>query len=103
MMRIAYQMAMASPRVNAETIEINEFPALAERYGLQVVPLTIIDSKIAIPGMLDETQLVEQVMKTAQGSAGSPPDKGGPATPAETKPPERVERGKERASGLFIP
>jgi len=103
MMRLAYQMAMSSPRVKAETIEINEFPELAERYGVQVVPLTVIDSRIAVPGMVDEAQLVEQVTKAAQGSAESSPDKGGPATPTETKPSERIARGKERESGLFIP
>jgi len=103
MMRIAYQIAMASPRVKAETIEINEFPELADRYGVQVVPFTVIDSKIAVPGMVHETQFVEHVMKVSQGATETPPDTGGPATPAETKPPERIERGKERASGLLIP
>jgi predicted DsbA family dithiol-disulfide isomerase len=103
MMRIVYQMAMASPRVKAETIEINEFPALAERYGVRVVPLTIIDSKIAVPGMVDEAQFVEQVMKVSQGATETPQDTGGPATPVKMKPPERIERGKERASGLLIP
>jgi glutaredoxin-like protein len=97
MMRLAYQLAMASPKVHAETIEINEFPELAQRYGVQVVPLTVINDAAAIPGMVPEEQLVEQVTRAA---LESPAGQLGTAT--ET-PAEPIQRGKERSSGLFIP
>jgi len=94
MMRLAYQMAMVTPHIKAETIEINEFPDLADRYKVQAVPLTVINDQVAIPGMVQEADLVKELMK-AVGPAGT--------APAEGKPPEKIERGKERSSGLFIP
>lgn len=91
MMRAAYQMAMVSPRIHAETIEVNEFPELADRFQVQAVPLTVINDSVAIPGMVHEKQLTEQIMKVAKGEA------------AEKAPTKKIERGKQRDSGLFIP
>lgn len=90
MMRAAYQMAMVSPKVHAETIEVNEFPALADAYKVQAVPLTVINDEVSIPGMVHEKQLTEQIMQVAAATAAA-------------GPPPPVERGKERASGLYIP
>jgi glutaredoxin-like protein len=92
MMRIAFQMAMVSPHVRAETIEVTEFPELAERYQVRAVPLTVIADQVAIPGMVDEKDVVKELMKLAQTQA-----------PAEPPPPAKIERGKERQSGLYIP
>jgi glutaredoxin-like protein len=94
MMRAAYQMAMISPKVHAETIEVNEFPELADRYQVQAVPLTVINDTVAIPGMVHEKLLVEQVMKVAKGEAAE-------GKPAPSK--KKIERGKTRDSGLYIP
>ncbi len=101
MMRIAYQMAMASSHVKAETIEINEFPDLAQMYGVQAVPLTVIDARFAIPGMVNESQFVEQLIMVVNGAEAA--GDGGPSTPKDSAPPAPIERGKERPSGLFIP
>lgn len=90
MMRAAYQMAMVTPKVHAETIEVNEFPELADAYKVQAVPLTVINDEVMIPGMVHEKQLTEQVMQVA-------------AKAAKAGPPPPIERGKERASGLYIP
>jgi glutaredoxin-like protein len=92
MMRIVFQMAMVSPHVRAETIEITEFPELAERYQVRAVPLTVIADQVAIPGMVDEKDVVKELMKLARAHA-----------PAEPPPRARIERGKERQSGLYIP
>jgi glutaredoxin-like protein len=91
MMRAAYQMAMVSPRIHAEAIEVNEFPDLADRYKVQAVPLTVINDSVAIPGMVHEKQLTEQILKVAA------------EIPPEAAPPKPVERGKTRESGLYIP
>jgi glutaredoxin-like protein len=91
MMRAAYQMAMVSPRVHAETIEVNEFPELADRFQVQAVPLTVINDSVAIPGTVHEKQLTELIMKVAKGES------------VEKAPPKKIERGKQRDSGLFIP
>jgi glutaredoxin-like protein len=91
MMRAAYQMAMVSPKIHAETIEVNEFPELADRFQVQAVPLTVINDTVAIPGMVHEKQLTEQILKVGKSEA------------AEKAPAKKIERGKQRDSGLFIP
>jgi hypothetical protein len=104
MARAAYQLALANQRVHPEVIEINEFPELAERYAVQAVPLTVIDDKVAIPGAVPEQALVEQVMKVGRGGAvQGPGGAAGSSTPVQPQAPERIERGKERSSGLYIP
>jgi len=94
-MRAAFQMAMVSPHVRAETIEVTEFPELAERYQVRAVPLTVIADQVAIPGMVDEKNLVKELMKLAKTRAA--------VAPAGPQPPAKIERGKERKSGLYIP
>jgi len=104
MARAACQMTMANPLVRSEVIEVSEFPDLGERYQVRAVPLTVIDDRIAIPGMVPEAQLVEQVVKAAGPSLGTPERVEGPTNAVTPEaPPPRVERGKERPSGLYIP
>lgn len=95
MMRATFQMAMVSPHIRAETIEVNEFPELAEKYQVRAVPLTVINDEVAIPGMVHEKDLTKELMKLAKtrapGEAEMPPE------------PQKIERGKERKSGLYIP
>ncbi len=93
MMRAAFQMAMVSPRVHAETIEVNEFPDLADKYKVQAVPLTVINDSVAIPGMVHEKDLTAQILAVAKGEAA----------PEKKASPKRIERGKTRDSGLYIP
>ena len=90
-------------KTNVEGIEISEFPDLGQRYGVQAVPLTVINDKVAVPGMLPEEQFVDLVVKTAQGSEAATPRAAGPTNAVEPPPAPRVERGKERPSGLYIP
>jgi len=95
MMRAAYLMAMASPRVKAETIEVNEFPDMADKYKVEAVPLTVINDAVAIPGMVHESVVVQEIVKAA--GAATPDGESGPPTK------KRIERGKTRDSGLYIP
>lgn len=95
MMRATYQMAMVSPHIRAETIEVNEFPELAEKYQVRAVPLTVINDEVAIPGMVQEKDLTRELMKLAKTRA--------PGEPEQPPEPQRIERGKERKSGLYIP
>lgn len=90
MARAAYMLGMASEKVHTEVIEVNEFPELADKFKVEAVPLTVINNKTAIPGQMHESALIEQVVKAA-GLA-----------PAQ-KGPEKIERGKSRDSGLYIP
>jgi len=91
--RVVCQMAMVNPLVRSEVIEVSEFPELAEQYDVKAVPLTVIADRVSIPGMVPEATLVEEVVKAAgSGFVGAAPEA-----------PKRIERGKERPSGLIIP
>lgn len=98
MMRATFQMAMVSPHIRAETIEVNEFPELADKYQVRAVPLTVIDDQVAIPGMVHEKDLTKELMKIAKTRAP-----GEPSESTEAPAPQKIERGKERKSGLYIP
>jgi glutaredoxin-like protein len=91
MMRATFQMGMVNPHIRAETIEITEFPELAEKYRVQAVPLTVINDDVAIPGMVHEKDLTKELMKVARAAAPEPTEA------------LKIERGKERKSGLYIP
>ncbi len=101
MARAAFMMGIVSEHVKAEVIEVNEFPDLAKRYKVEAVPLTLINDRISIPGALPEPALVEQVVKAAAAKP-SKDTPGGPTSEPE-RPPEPIERGKRRDSGLYIP
>jgi glutaredoxin-like protein len=88
MMRLAFQLGLASDRIKAETIEVNEFPEIVDHYKIQAVPLTVINEGKPMPGLMQEGQIIEAITKAA---AEAPVDK------------KRIERGKERQSGLYIP
>lgn len=105
MARAAYQLALTNPRVKAEVIEVNEFPELADRYGVRAVPLTVINDTIAIPGAVHEGVLVEQVLKAAGSAVAEPTPPSGPstATAPPREPQQPIKRGQQRDSGLFIP
>ncbi len=101
MMRLAYQLSLANPKVRAEVIEVNEFPELGERYAVRAVPLTVIADKISIPGAVQESVLVEQVLKSADAETSA--QAGGPTSAITREEPPTVERGEQRPSGLIIP
>jgi hypothetical protein len=92
-------MAMVNPLIHAEGIEISEFPELAQTYGVQAVPLTVVNDRFAVPGMIPEDQFVEIVVKAAEDSDAAPSVAGGPTNAIEAPPSPRVERGKERPAG----
>ena len=103
MMRAAYQLALASPKVRSEVIEVNEFPELGDRYRVRAVPLTVIAEKVAIPGAMHPDALVEQVVKAAGSDVTETPEAGGPTSAVELAGPPAPQRGEQRPSGLIIP
>lgn len=90
MARAAFMLGMASEHVKAEVIEVNEFPEVGDKYKVEAVPLTVVNERTAVPGQMHESALVEMVVKAAAA---------GPAKGAG----EKIERGKSRDSGLYIP
>ena len=64
-MSLANRMALASPNVNARTIEASEFPDLSRRFGVQGVPRTVVNEQGAFVGALPEGQFVAAVLELA--------------------------------------
>ena len=64
-MSLANRMALASPKVNARTIEASEFPDLSRRFGVQGVPRTVVNEEGAFVGALPEAQFIAAVLQLA--------------------------------------
>jgi hypothetical protein len=50
-------------------VEANEFPDLAQRYGVMAVPKTVVNDRIGFEGALPEASFVDQVLRAANGGA----------------------------------
>jgi predicted DsbA family dithiol-disulfide isomerase len=94
-------MALESPHIKADVIEVGEFPRLAQRYQVRGVPTTVLNERTLVVGAMDEHMLMEQVMKVAEG-AGLPPPSGqaGPTTAAPELPQQQRPPG---GGGLVLP
>lgn len=93
--RAAHKMALESPHVHADVIEIGEFPRLSQRFQVRGVPTTVLNDKTLVVGAMDERMLLEQVMKVAEGAAlpagkaGLPAEQAGPTTAAPELPQQQ--------------
>ena len=64
-------MAIESDRVTADVVEIQEFPALAQAYGVRGVPLTVINDTVAFSGAVTEEVFLSRVLEAvAEGTDG---------------------------------
>ena len=54
-------MAVTSDKVNAEVIEVQEFPDLGREFGVRGVPLTVINEVISFTGAANERMLLEHL------------------------------------------
>ncbi len=70
MARLAHAVALESPRVTSDVIEIQEFPALGQTYGVRSVPLTVINEHMRFTGEVTETQFMEKVMEAGVRNSG---------------------------------
>ena len=72
---MAHQMAMEFPQVRADIVEANEFPDIAQRYGVSGVPKVIINDRVEFVGAVPEPQFVEAIQQAL--GVSSPQDKPG--------------------------
>jgi glutaredoxin-like protein len=63
--QIAHRMAVHSPRVTADVIEAQEFPALAERYRVQGVPKVVVNEVVEFVGTPSEAGFLGHVLRAA--------------------------------------
>jgi predicted DsbA family dithiol-disulfide isomerase len=63
MARLAHAFALESNHIHADVVEIQEFPALAQRYAVKSVPLTVMDEQLRFSGAIPEAELLEKVLQ----------------------------------------
>lgn len=61
--RLAHQMAIESPMVTADVIEVSEFPEVAQRYRVYGVPKVIINDRVTFEGALPEGRFLDKVIE----------------------------------------
>ena len=60
---MAHALAIDSPLVSADVIEVQEFPALGSQYAARSVPLTVINEYVRLPGPVAEPDLVDKILE----------------------------------------
>ena len=67
-------MAIESPRVRADVVEVSEFPDLITRYAVRGVPKTIVNDQLFIEGAVPESELLAALTQATAAAApeGSP-------------------------------
>ena len=61
--RLAHALALENQNITADVIEIEEFPALAQQYGVRSVPLTVVNELTQIAGVVTESEFVEKIIQ----------------------------------------
>ena len=101
----ALRLALESAHVKLDVYDVTPFPDMIGRFFVQATPLTVFNDQYAIPGVIEEGNLAEDVLVTAQG--GQPAKGGDPKrlTPlARPRPrPQQAQGPRTTSSGLIIP
>jgi alkyl hydroperoxide reductase subunit AhpF len=63
-------MAIASPRIQTDIVEVSEFQDLVTRYAVQGVPKTILNDRLFFEGVLPEPDVLAAVTDAAGGTSG---------------------------------
>jgi predicted DsbA family dithiol-disulfide isomerase len=69
MARAAFQLAMSSDKITADVFEAQEFPALAQKYQVRGVPMTLVNEGLPIMGNVGGARLLQAVLATASSGA----------------------------------
>jgi predicted DsbA family dithiol-disulfide isomerase len=64
--RLAQQAAMENELITADTVEISEFPHLAQRYKVMGVPKTVINENFSIEGSGPESMLMSKIREATK-------------------------------------
>ena len=100
---LVYRLALASPRVDAAVYDIDEFPALAEQFGVRAAPATIFDDRTGLAGVVENgadlaAYLLERQAHPQRASLHLPKVRAGSARP--WAPPETgASEGQPTAPG----
>ncbi len=69
-------MAVVSERVTADVVEVSEFPAIAQKFGVRGVPKIVINDKVSFEGALPEPLFLEQVLSAVGPESEDAADSG---------------------------
>jgi predicted DsbA family dithiol-disulfide isomerase len=61
-------MAVESPMVTADVVEVSEFPHLAQRYQIYAVPKTVVNDAVEFEGARPESEFVRAIESVVAGS-----------------------------------
>jgi predicted DsbA family dithiol-disulfide isomerase len=61
--RLAHALALENQNITSDVVEIEEFPALAQQYGVRSVPFTVVNEFTQIPGVVGEAEFVEKILQ----------------------------------------
>ena len=64
---LSLSLAMQFSTIKTEIIEIQEYPDLADNYGISSVPVTVINDKIQLDGQISSDTLVEAIVEIDGG------------------------------------
>ena len=84
MARVAHAMALDSPKVAADVVEVQEFSHLAQAYRVMSVPKTVINDRVQITGAVTEEELLKRVLEAA-GEGDSEDGVGEPVSDRATR------------------
>lgn len=56
-------MALESPRVVADVVEVQEFPLLAHAYQVRAVPKTVINNAVQFTGAVAEDVFLRRILE----------------------------------------
>ena len=59
---MAHAMAMETPMVRADVVEVQEFPHLAQMYAVRAVPKTVINGIVEVMGAVPEQGLLQRLL-----------------------------------------
>jgi hypothetical protein len=59
-------MAIASPRIRADIVELTEFRDLVARYAVQGVPKTVLNERLYFDGVLPEPDALSAVLEASR-------------------------------------
>jgi glutaredoxin-like protein len=97
-------LALENGHLHLSIVEVAEFPALAEELKIEAVPLTVIDGRVRLPGVVQPSAMLDEIIKAAETTTVRGPARlPGGAVALDVPKADEVQRGETRPSGLIIP
>jgi len=67
--RLAHQMALESPHVTGDAVDIADFPDLVDTYDILAAPTVVVNGLHQFYGATDEDQFIQKVMQVVMKAA----------------------------------